>query len=308
MEAYSDLSSLEIRQLLLDTLSYEGDDIDSEGKTFKLYGYQGTRSDLFRLAEGLAIKRGLIRNDIAQSGAAWGASGMMLHAKMTTNFSESDIKNIYEQFHLLLNQGILAPGAIGNYGPDLPAFHVTEHGKRCLLQNEILPYDVDGYLNQVRNIQGITEWVEFYIEEALQCFNSNCLEAAIIMIGLSSEQIIKEQIDAIMQYLGRNYPAEKVQMETELASKRNISEKYSVYMKYFNLIKRRTTDASFCTMIPQMDVLAQSVYANFTRITRNGLAHPTDTRMERIEVLMIFIAFVKYCKTQYSFINYFITH
>ena len=52
------LSSLEIRGLLLDTLAYEEDDIDSEEKTFKMYEYQGTQADLYRLAENLAIKQG----------------------------------------------------------------------------------------------------------------------------------------------------------------------------------------------------------------------------------------------------------
>ena len=64
------LSSIEIRNLMLDTLAYEADDIDSEGKTFKKYGYQGTQSDLYRLMEGLAIKRGLIESDIPLHGAA----------------------------------------------------------------------------------------------------------------------------------------------------------------------------------------------------------------------------------------------
>ena len=52
-----DLSSIEIRNLMLDTLAYEGADIDSEGKTFKMYGYQGAQSDLYRLMEGLAVKK-----------------------------------------------------------------------------------------------------------------------------------------------------------------------------------------------------------------------------------------------------------
>ena len=43
------LSSIEVRTLMMDTLSYEGNDIDSEGKNFKMYGYCGTQSDLFRL-------------------------------------------------------------------------------------------------------------------------------------------------------------------------------------------------------------------------------------------------------------------
>lgn len=128
VEEPRDLSSIEIRSLMLDTLAYEHGDIDSEGKTFKLYGYQGTQSDLYRLMEGLAVKRGVIKEDIPLHGVAWGGSGLMLHPHSTTNFSNRDIKNIYGQFHLLLNQGVLAPGASGNYGPDLPNFHVTEYG------------------------------------------------------------------------------------------------------------------------------------------------------------------------------------
>lgn len=69
---WSNLSSLEIRGLLLNTLEYEELDIDSEGKTFKMYGYQGTQSDLYRLAENLAIKLKIIPDEIKVSGAAWG--------------------------------------------------------------------------------------------------------------------------------------------------------------------------------------------------------------------------------------------
>ena len=49
-----------------------------------------------------------------------------------------------------------------------------------------------------------------------------------------------------------------------------------------------------------MDNLATESFANFTRIIRNALSHPLDTKMESIEVLMIFISFVKYCEIQYG--------
>ena len=165
------LSSIEVRTLMMDTLSYEGNDIDSEGKNFKMYGYCGTQSDLFRLMEGLAIKREIIENSIPLRSAAWGGSGLMLHPHSTTNFDYKDIQLIYEQFHVLLNQGVIAPGAIGNYGPNLPNFHVTDYGLKCLEEREILPYDMDGYLTKIKSVPGITEWVEFYIKEALQCYN-----------------------------------------------------------------------------------------------------------------------------------------
>ncbi|WMJ81442.1 hypothetical protein RBU49_04085 [Clostridium sp. MB40-C1] len=308
VEEPRDLSSIEIRSLMLDTLAYEEGDIDSEGKTFKLYGYHGTQSDLYRLMEGLAVKRGVIKEDIPLHGAVWGGSGRMLHPHSTTNFSNSDIKNIYEQFHLLLNQGVIAPGAPGNYGPNLPNFHVTEYGLKCLEEHEILPYDIDGYLEKIKNIPSISEWVEFYIKEALQCYNANCMEAAVIMLGLSSEKIIDEQIDALLGYLSRNFNNEHSQMQSELSSIRLASGKFNCYKKYFNVIKNNVTDQAFKYMLPLVDRIAFQVYTNFTRITRNGLAHPSDTKMERIEVLMIFISFIKYCQTQYGFIDYYINH
>ncbi|AEY65742.1 hypothetical protein [Clostridium sp. BNL1100] len=67
------LSSLEVRGLLLDTLSYEENDIDSGGRTFKMYGDQGTQGNLYNLAEKLAIKLGMIPHAIDVSLVAWGA-------------------------------------------------------------------------------------------------------------------------------------------------------------------------------------------------------------------------------------------
>lgn len=302
------LSSIEIRTLMIDTLAYEGHELDSEGKNFKRYEYQGTQSDLYRLLESLAIKRNMVPNTIPVYNAAWGAAGYMLHSGLTTNFTNNDIKNIYEQFHLLLNQGIIAPGAIGNYGANLPNFHVTEYGLKCLEERDILPYDIDGYLSRIKNIPSITEWVEFYIKEALQCYNANCMEAAVIMLGLSSERIINEQIDSLLNFMSRNNITEYKKMQQKLLSMKEASTRYRLYLEYFNLIRKGVKDKEFRDILPKMDVVATKVYPNFTRITRNGLAHPSDTKMERIEVLMIFISFIKYCETQYGFINYFLHH
>lgn len=302
------LSSIEIRNLMLETLAYEEADIDSEGKTFKMYGYQGAQPDLFRLMEGLAVKRGLIKEKVSLSGAAWGASGLMLHPHSTTNFSRGDIKNIFEQFHLLLNQGIIAPGAVGNYGHNLPYFHVTDYGLKCLEEQEVLPYDIDGYFDKIRNIPSISEWVEFYIKEALQCYNANCMEAAVIMLGLASEKIIVENLEALLGYLSRNFNTEFLQMQSELVNIRTASGKFNCYKKYFDKIKNNVSDLKFKEMLPMVDKVAFQTYANFTRITRNELAHPSDTKMERIEVLMIFISFIKYCQIQYGFIDYYINH
>lgn len=112
-----------------------------------------------------------------------------------------------------------------------------------------------------------------------------------IMLGLSSEKIVDEQIDTLLGYLSRHFSNEHSQMQTELSSIRLASAKFNCYKKYFEKIKNNVIDQGL-----------------ITRITRNELAHPSDTKMERIEVLMIFISFIKYCQTQYGFIDYYINH
>ncbi|MPN14099.1 hypothetical protein SDC9_161425 [bioreactor metagenome] len=128
------------------------------------------------------------------------------------------------------------------------------------------------------------------------------------MLGLSSEKIIDEQIDALLRYLSRNFTSEFSQMQNELSSVRLASAKFNCYKKYFDMIKSNIADQEFKDMLPLVDRVSFQVYANFTRITRNGLAHPSDTKMERIEVLMIFISFIKYCQIQYGFIDYYMNH
>lgn len=301
-----DLTSLEIRSLMLEVLAYEADDIGSDGKTFKQYGYQGTQSDLYRLLEGLAIKKTLINEIVTLSGSAWAAHGYSLIPSSTTNFSKNEIKKIYEQFHLLIRQGVLAPGGAGSgYGDYLPYFHVTDHGLKCLEERDLLPYDIDGYLDKIRAIPSISEWSEFYIQQALQCYNADCMEASIIMLGLANENIIIESSDTLLKYLDFNDLEEYGSMKKELDASRTASERFSFYKKFFNKIKGKISDSEFKAMLPLNDNSAFESYSNFTRITRNQLSHPSETQMERIEVLMIFISFIKYCETQYGFIDYF---
>lgn len=305
MKEMIELSSLEIRDLMMEAIMYEDEDIDPEGHTFKKYEYRGTQSDLFRLVEGLAIKNNLINDTIPLTHTAWGCQGNELHYNSTTNFTDENITKIYEQFHVFINQGLLAPGATGNYGPNLPYFHVTDFGLACCKEKDILPYDIDGYLSKIKRLPSVSEWVEFYIEEALRCYNANCMEASIIMLGLANERIIEELNISLLSYLSKHYTDIYSEMEKDVDKARQASAKYNCYKAYFERIKSRISDGKFKIMLSDMDNLATESFANFTRITRNALSHPSDTKMERIEVLMIFISFAKYCEIQCGFKEYY---
>jgi len=299
-----ELSLLEIRNLMLETLAYENEDIDSEGKTFKKYGYRGTQGDLFRLMENLAIKKELINNDIRQRVGAWGASGEMLHPGSSTNFTYDQLNKIYESFHLLLNQGVISPGAVGNMGPNLPNFHVTEYGLRCLEEREILPYDIDDYLYSLNEIENLDEWVKFYIQQALMCFNANCFDASLIMVGLANEVLVEALINEYAGYLGKANIPEKSIFEVKIESERTISEKYRVYREHLKVVSMKN-DKELKKLNIHLDVLANETYLSYLRLTRNELAHPTSIKTDRITSLMIFISLIKYCEKQYKFINYY---
>ena len=303
-----DLSSIEIRQLMLDALAYEGDDI---GDNFKNHYYKGAQSDLIRLAEKLAIEKKLISDKIIVPISAWGGYTYCFIPESNTNFSENNIKKIYEQFYVLMNQGVIAPGADHYYGSYLSAFHVTEYGMECLKAREILPYDIDGYLAKIKAIKNIDEWVQFYVTEALKCYNANCMEASIIMLGLANEKIMKGQISSLLSFLKIHYNSEYQKMEKEIDKEINISNKYEIYTKYFNETKvkekknPKNNKKNFSEITSLMDKLSSTLYANTVRITRNSMSHPNELKMERTEVLMLFISFIKYCEIQYEFINYF---
>ena len=300
------LSLLEIRNLMIESLKYEGDDIDSGGKTFKKFGYRGTQSDLFRLMESLAIKKKLIPSDIKVPGSAWGGEGTMLHPQSTTNFDFKEVNHIYEAFHLLLNTGVLSPGAIGNMGAYLPNFHVTEYGLRCLNAREILPYDVDDYLAALNSIENIDEWVIYYIKQSLMCYNANCYDSSLIMVGLANEVIADSLIKNYYNYLDMKHPGEKVKFVSMINTERLVSRKYIKYRDHLKSFSMKN-DSDLKSLNIYLDELANDTYMSYLRLTRNELAHPTALQIDKISALMVFISMIKYCERQYKFINYYIS-
>ncbi|KAA9012282.1 hypothetical protein [Niallia endozanthoxylica] len=299
------LSNLEIRNLLLEVLAYEGDDIDTEGKTFKMYGYQGSQSDLFRLLNGYLIKKNIKPEKVKMYGAAWGGEGRMLHEYQTINLSKGEILKLYQEFHRLLTQGVIAPGAYGNYGTSLPYFHVTEYGMECIKKKDFLPYDQDGYLSKLKSITDINDWVVFYVTEALKCFNADCVNSSMINIGLAGEVIIEELANSFEKFLLKNEASLHSSFQTELAKDWKISFKYNTYLDFQGKYIKATKDKDVKALTVYLDKSSSSIYATFTRLTRNTVTHPNDIIMDRTQVLMFFITLVNYCELQYNFINHY---
>ena len=133
---------------------------------------------------------------------AWGTTRSNLYKGSNTNFNINEIEKLWEAFYILLNNNIIGPGEYGT-SPLLPCFHLTQHGRLCIEKREILPYDIDGYLRKLDDINNLNEWVRFYMDEALRCYNANCYNASTAMIGLSSEVLVEELIGEFSKLLGK---------------------------------------------------------------------------------------------------------
>jgi len=268
------------------------------------------QSNLFSLVELMAIEKGLIDGRIEVRKVAWGSSGCNLYEKHSTNFNIIEIERLWEVFYTLLNNHIIAPGMYGT-SSDLPYFHITDHGKICIERNDILPYDIDGYMNKLRQINGLDEWVEFYMYEALRCYNANCYNAATAMIGLSSEVIIELLIKEFSELLGKSRynfePKSSLQLngktlkdffDNKIKKEDKISKKYKIFTYVFDGIKNIPDN-----LVNIIDKSARDSFFTFLRLNRNEVTHCLEVKKDNTEVLLLFISFIKYCTLMTTLIS-----
>lgn len=299
-DSHRPLSNLVIRDLMLQALSYEEDDLGLGDNLFKNHGYSGSQRNLYILTELLAIKQGLITRTVDIASFAWGMEGHRLYPGRNTNFMPEEIQGLFEGFWLLLNQHIIAPGAFGE-SETLPYFHVTPHGLTCLARSEVLPYDIDGSLQKVHSIEHIDDWVESYMAEALRCFNANCHHAATIMIGLGAEKLTINLIDAFKIYLQKHHTNLRTKTNsgitgqldtaftTEVDKEWMISRKYNTFQKFYDGITGYQQNVKDC-----MEPSSRAVFYEYLRLTRNEVSHPNDFKKEYTETMLLLISFIKY--------------
>ena len=233
----SDISSLEMRNLILEALAVQEKEKTPRGCTFSMYGYRGCVSDLFTIVEHLAIERNMIDKIVDIQQAAWGHPGNMLYYESNTSFTPSNIDTFYEELHYLIIQNVISPGAYGGYGDDLPYFHVTTHGLECINARELLPHDPDGYIAKIK-AAGADEWEEFYIEQALKCYNAGAWNASIVMLGLAGEYLAQQLIVSLGDFIKRKENSLYSGYSTKISQKEKISTKYSVYDNFLTKLEK----------------------------------------------------------------------
>ncbi len=308
------MTSLEMRNLIFEALAENDPKNTPDGHTFDNYGYKGCVSNLRSIVEFIAIKYGLIEKVVEIPKIAWGAQGDNPWFKKNTNFDEDNLNLFNEELYILINHNVLSPGAIGNYGDNLPYFHVTKYGLNCLENRDVLPYDSIGYMEKISAISNIDDWEKFYIEQSLKCFNADAFEAAMLMIGLAGEYLANKLIENMATFLKTREVSLYSIYQDALQNKRAISQKYLEYEEILGKVLNIKDDSNHYKypelreFSPLLDGAAKAIYATYLRLTRNGLAHPSNLKMDRVECFTIMTCYIKYCETQYKYLSYFTAH
>lgn len=316
-----ELSLIVIKDLMLSVLF---DDEFCKEKTKGIYSklegvsfitQRGAHYDnLFRLVELKAIEEGLIEDNLNLSFSfAWGVGTGNWFFGQNTNFMPNEIEKMFESFYFLLNNNIIGPGTYGT-SSYLPNFHLSEYGRQCAKEGkkDILPYDVDGYLNRLKSIPNLNEWIEFYVKEALKCYNASAYNSSVIMLGLASECLVEQLIEKFLKLLDRQgnsystnsninmsgFTSLKDYFEDQLSHSRTISKKFKKFESVFNNINNLQNDIK-----ESFDPTVRRTFIDFLRLTRNEVAHPNDIIKDDTETLLLFVAFIKYCENMMKLIN-----
>ena len=213
---------------------------------------------------------------------------------------KSDWVNLQQVIHELYHDRLIFLGnrtGGDNQAWSFPWYRLTEYGKQVVNNTEYQPYDPAGYLGRIKNeIPAVDEVIIRYMEETLNCFRTNLLLGAAVMIGCAAEKAMLLLIDSFGGTLEE--PA-KTKYKTEINS-RMISRKYNALWKRLQPLLP-TLPEQLCD---DLHVILDRIF-DLIRKTRNDAGHPTGKLIEKETIHAGLLLFPSYCKRVYELIEYF---
>lgn len=195
----------------------------------------------------------------------------------------------------LIIQGIIVPGVPNQMGSSgLPAFVLTDWGKKCLENQEHLPYDAAKYIEGIRErIPAIDNTVLLYLKEALASFRVGAYLSSAVMTGVASEKVLLLLRDGLEAALRTPDLQKKFAAATKGMS---ISRVYQEIWK-----RLEPNQEALANHLCQEDIKVElSGIFDMIRKTRNDAGHPTGREISRDEADSILHLFPVYCKTAYA--------
>lgn len=196
-----------------------------------------------------------------------------------------------------VTNGFLYIGTAQDQNSGFPFITITEFGMEVFGGEDWLPYDPDGYLKEIKARVPTIDPVAFgYISEAVRTFHMRALLASSLTLGVASEVIMLELIEAYrtaLQDTGRRNAFES-----------SIKDKYilSQYLEFKTEFKKEATGLPKNLRLDwetHMDT-----FFNFIRINRNNAGHPTGPLIIAKAVFANLQIFANYAGFIYQLIDY----
>lgn len=204
---------------------------------------------------------------------------------------------IMEMIQELIHNNVLMEGAdwLNNHFPWL---RVTNYGLECIKEENLLPFDPEGYIREIKTqIPQLDEVALAYLAESITTYNKNCLLSATITLGAGSEQIVLELIETFAEAI--KDPTNKSKFKKQIENK-FIFTKYKLFQDKFETIRNKLPSE----LIKDIDIYLEGIF-NFIRLNRNQTGHPTGLKINKKIIYSNLQIFAEYSKKIYSLIDWF---
>lgn len=260
---------------------------DRDGHSEKLQ-FDASRPDAFEAVRQMLLGR--IRNDSGFNQLSLNIfnGGFSTYVNFTTSRDEKAFPRfVLDAFWSLVVEGVVAPGNV-NGTPDLPFFHVTEHGRRVFADPDYQPHDPAGYLRQLGiNVPAQDSTVLAYLRESLHCYAAGLAVASTMMLGIAAERVfllVCESFLAALRDAGEQATFQRILGRNPMKPKLDWLNK-----RLRDVQDRKPRPAD----LPEdVDIKILGIY-NMVRSQRNELGHPREappsvTRNDAYDFLHMF--------------------
>jgi len=186
--------------------------------------------------------------------------------------TSEDIDKVKAVMWQLIILGVLVPGVRGYADSSWPHFSITEYGKNYLESEGSAPYDPDGYLSCItRDNPNVDDVVMLYLTESLQCFIRANYIASVVMVGVATEKVILNLINAFANALSDNSKA---------ATFRRKTQNTMIKIQFDELIKHPIKNQLPEALSRDLETYLGSIF-NLIRSYRNEAGHPSGIVVSR---------------------------
>jgi hypothetical protein len=203
-----------------------------------------------------------------RSGGAIDLIRLYEHLKRTSGHPVNNLESrtVRELLQELVNNNVLFIG----YGDleGFPWFTVTEYGRKCITEGNLLPFDPEGYLTALsKRVPGLDATALMYLREAISAYNRGFYLSSAVSLGVASEHLLLRLIDAYVN--AHADPAKKTQARQRFEGK-------FIFTQYSQLRKEMAgLKSSIPTeLLKDYETHLDGVF-NLIRLVRNQSGHPS---------------------------------